>query len=388
VAVISDLQEEDWRSMDLVAEMLLQGLRQDHSSEVEATELRAPFVRRLTRFPLIRSRWPATITDRLWNRLVDYPQWLRTQASGYDLFHIVDHSYAHLANQLPEGRVIIACHDLDAFASLWKPSSGPLAKLRQRIAANLVRGLLKAAAVTCDSKATQDQLLARFPVLADRVVVLHNGVHPACSPAVDAVADAHVTQMLGPVRGIEILHVGSTIPRKRIDVLLQVFANLKKRFANARLLRVGGTFSPTQEKLVDDLRLRDSIAVLPFLEPSQLASVYRRATVLLQPSDSEGFGLPVVEAMACGTPVIASDLPVLHEVGGTAATYSPAGGGPVWSEAIVALISDRSAKPEQWVLRKSACISQAAKFSWSEYGRKSAELYSALWKPAASATAD
>jgi glycosyltransferase involved in cell wall biosynthesis len=374
--------------MDLVAEMLLQGLREAHSSEVEATELRPPFVRRLTRLPRIQSRWPVTITDRLWNRLVDYPQWLRTRASGYDLFHIVDHSYAHLANQLPEGRVIIACHDLDAFASLWQAGSGPRLKLQRRISTSLLRGLLKAAVVTCDSKATQDQLLARFPVLVDRVVVLHNGVHPACSPAADAVADAHVTQMLGPFRGIEILHVGSTIPRKRIDVLLQVFAKLKKRFVNARLLRVGGAFTRTQEKLVDELCLRDSIAVLPLLEPSQLASVYRRATVLLQPSDSEGFGLPVVEAMACGTPVIASDLPVLHEVGGTAATYPPAGDVPVWSEAIVALISDRSVNPEQWVLRKSACISQAGKFSWSEYAKKSAELYSALWKPAASAAGD
>jgi glycosyltransferase involved in cell wall biosynthesis len=388
LAIVCDLLEENWRSMDLVAEMLLQGLRKNHSSKVDATELRPRFVRRLTRLSLIRSTWPATITDRLWNRTVEYPRWLRLQARSYDLFHIVDHSYAHLANELPEGRVIIACHDLDAFASLWQHGLGPGLKLQQRIAASLFRGLLKAAMVTCDSNATRDQLLARFPVLASRVVVLHNGVHPACSPAADVVADAHVARMLGPAYAIEILHVGSTIPRKRIDVLLQVFAKLKERFANARLLRVGGPFTPAQQKLVDHLRLRDSIAVLPFLDPTRLASVYRRATVLLQPSDGEGFGLPVVEAMACGTPVVASDLSVLREVGGAAATYVPPGNVSAWSEAIIKLISDRNVNPEQWARRKDACISQAAKFSWSEYAKRSAELYSALWRSTASVTAD
>jgi glycosyltransferase involved in cell wall biosynthesis len=191
--------------------------------------------------------------------------------------------------------------------------------------------------------------------------------------------------MLGPIRDIEILHVGSTIPRKRIDLLLQAFANLKKRFGNARLLRVGGPFTGAQSKLVHQLKLDDSIAVLPFLEPPHLASVYRRATVLLQPSDSEGFGLPVVEAMACGTPVVVSDLSVLREVGGSAATYLSAGDASAWSEGISRLISDRNVNPEQWAHRRNVCISQANKFSWNEYVRRSAELYSALWRPTATA---
>ena len=63
----------------------------------------------------------------------------------------------------------------------------------------------------------------------------------------------------------------------------------------------------------------DAIVVLPFVDRATLAAVYRRAALALLPSEREGFGLPLVEALACGTPVVASDIPVLREVGGDAA---------------------------------------------------------------------
>ena len=72
-----------------------------------------------------------------------------------------------------------------------------------------------------------------------------------------------------------------------------------------------------------ELGFGDAIVVLPALDRSTLAAVYRRCALLLMPSEREGFGLPVLEALACGTPVVASDAPALREVGGYAAAYCP-----------------------------------------------------------------
>ena len=152
--------------------------------------------------------------------------------------------------------------------------------------------------------------------------------------------------MLGPISdgAIEILHVGSVIKRKRIDTLLEVFALVVKEFPQARLIRVGGQFTAEQIKMVEKLGINRSIKVLPFIDREVLAAVYRRAALVLQTSESEGFGLPVVEAMACGAPVIASDLAVLREVGGEAARFCPVGDVEAWraSNHRIALRAGRS----------------------------------------------
>ena len=79
-----------------------------------------------------------------------------------------------------------------------------------------------------------------------------------------------------------------------------------------------------------ELGLTDAIVVLPMLDRATLAAVYRRSALLLMPSEREGFGLPVLEALACGTPVVASDIEALREVGGFAASYCPVEGIEDW----------------------------------------------------------
>ena len=97
---------------------------------------------------------------------------------------------------------------------------------------------------------------------------------------------------------------------------------MRSRVRNVRLMRVGGPLTPAQRALRGELRGRPTpIIEMPFLERPLLAALYRRASVVVLPSHREGFGLPLVEAMACGTPVVASAIPALKEIGGDAATY-------------------------------------------------------------------
>jgi glycosyltransferase involved in cell wall biosynthesis len=144
------------------------------------------------------------------------------------------------------------------------------------------------------------------------------------------------------------------------------------------MVRAGGEFEDSQLRLIEELRLGGSIVVLPFLEERTLAAVYRRAALLLQPSEREGFGLPVVEAEASGLPVLASDLPVLREVGGRAAAYRVVGDVRAWAEAAVSLLKERAEEPARWESRRADGVSHAARFSWDEYARRMASIYSEL----------
>jgi len=381
LAVICDYAEENWHSMDLVAEMLLKNLRANHAAVVQPTGIRPPLKQRFGYLPASGKQGFAFNADRLMNRFWDYPKLLKRIARDFDIFHLVDHSYAQLVHQLPPERTIVTCHDIDTFRCLLEPQehqrSRPFVAMTKRI----LEGLRQAAWVTCDSAATREELLRHQVIPAGRTVIIYNGVHPTCSPEPEAEADLEVARLLGPAdeKAIDVLHVGSTIERKRIDVLLKVFAAVRKEFPAARLLRAGGMFTDEQRKVVGQLGLSESIVILPALSRKMLAAVYRRAALVLQPSEREGFGLPVIEAMACGAPVIASDLEVLREVGGAAALYRPVADVKAWSSAVIELLSERREKPEQWAARRAAGLAQAARFTWAEYAEKMVALYRDLW---------
>jgi glycosyltransferase involved in cell wall biosynthesis len=106
--------------------------------------------------------------------------------------------------------------------------------------------------------------------------------------------------------------------------------------------------------------------------------------LLLQPSDREGFGLPVAEAMACGTPVVASDLPALREVGGGAATYCPVGDIARWSNSVAELLRERDNDVEAWRVRRAAGTAQARRFNWPEHARRMMDVYRELLNEIAS----
>src|SRR5207245_10911347 len=132
-------------------------------------------------------------------------------------------------------------------------------------------------------------------------------------------------------------------------------------------MRVGGPFTTVQMELVESFRLREAVVELPFLDRSVLAAVYRRAALLLLPSEREGFGLPVIEAMACGTPVVASDLPVLRETGGHVATYCPVGDVRAWSASVIKMLYGRRHDPDRWTAHRLAGIAHARTVSWAAY---------------------
>jgi glycosyltransferase involved in cell wall biosynthesis len=144
---------------------------------------------------------------------------------------------------------------------------------------------------------------------------------------------------------------------------------------DVRLVRVGGYFTSEQSRLMSSLGVEDKVIVIPAVSVSSLKTIYKRATLLLQTSEAEGFGLPVIEAMACGCPVVASDLPMLREAGGTAANYCPVGETDAWRGAALALLQEQERDPERWDARRAEARQHASKFTWSNHVREAIGVY-------------
>ncbi len=363
--------------MDLVAGMLARELRARHAAELTVSLVRPQFVQRFSRPPGARERRVAFNADRLLNRFFDYPRFLRARRNDFDLFHIVDHTYAHLTTAAGAGRCVVTCHDLDAFRPVIEPNGGN-SWLMGKMARTILDGVRQAAAIACDTAATRDAVIRYQLAPAERLTINPNGVADTFNPRPDRCADREVRRLLGSADscGPEILHVGSTIARKRIDVLLRVFAALRREAPGARLIRVGGAFTAAQRQLMNQLaQPSESVTVLPFLSRQALAAVYRRAALVVLPSEAEGYGLPALEALACGTPVLASDIPALREVGGPAAAYCPVADLDRWTAAILELLRARRECPRSRDERSAAGVKWASRFTWTQYADRAMALY-------------
>src|SRR5262245_5953262 len=224
--------------MDLVGLMLEQGLRA-YRHNIDAVRL-CPAMQ--CRFTVAHSTKPKLLfnVDRILNRFLDSPRWLKTQQDQFDLFHIVDHSYSQLVHKLPAERTIVTCHDLDAFRSVLEPTHERRSRAFCAMTKYTLRGFQRAARITCPSIATKNHILSHGLIQPDRISVVPNGVHPSCSPRPHADADRQADRLIGPRRQHDLLHVGTTIPRKKIEVLIEILARVRSEIPDARLIRVGG----------------------------------------------------------------------------------------------------------------------------------------------------
>jgi len=381
VAVCGDYPEENWPSMDRFRAMLLEQLasRPGNHHAYEAASVCPPYARRFTTTGEGRLRVKA---DRFLNRFWDYPRRLERLASGYDLFHVVDHSYAHLVHALPAGRSVVTCHDLDAFRSLLSPGQEQRSGAFRFATKQILTGLQRAAAVTCVTAATRRDLIERGLVREERTVVAHPGVSDLFrrdpEPAAVRQAAALLAGAPGNDSATDLLHVGSTIPRKRIDVLLRVCGALRASQPALRLLRIGGPMTSEQRAIAREAGIADRVVEIEAVDDAILAALYRRAAIVLQPSDREGFGLPLAEAMASGTPIVASDIDALREVGGDAVEYCAVADIEAWTRTLDALMTERRDDAGRWTARRERCRARAESFTWAAFTQKVVAVYESL----------
>lgn len=375
LAIIPDFPEEGWPSMDVCAEMLTRCAAVEHADRLRANAVCPGFRRRALRLPVVgRHRW-AFNADRLLNRWWDYPRELRSRRAQFTLFHVCDHSYAHLVHRLPAERTGVYCHDLDAFDCLLDGRGRRRPSWFKAMMRRVLAGLQRAAVVFVSTTATRDRIVAHGLVDGRRLVHAPYGTSPEYTPNGDP--EGHGAETRGILRSLDgrpyLVHVGSCIARKRIDVLLDVFAGLRDFFPDVLMVQVGGEWTPEQRAQIALLGIGGSVRQFRGLSRETVAALMRGATLALQPSEAEGFGLPVIEAMACDTPVVASDLAVLREVGGDAVTYCPVADLPEWVETVGRLLNDPERAPASAIR-----LQQAQKYSWASHARTVLNEYQRL----------
>jgi glycosyltransferase involved in cell wall biosynthesis len=221
-----------------------------------------------------------------------------------------------------------------------------LMKRRDRLIFKTVvpRAARKAAKVLTVSERTRDDLRELYGLADERIVVTPNGVDPAFTPG----------SSLSP--GDYVLVVGAVQQRKN------PLAALAAAEAVGLPLVVAGPRK--DEALARELEQRGA-RVVGYVEQEELARLYRGAACLVQPSRYEGFGLPVLEAMASGTPVVAVPEPALQEVAGDAAVWTDERG---LAEGIRLAVAERKRLV-------AAGLERAGRFSWAETARRTLAVY-------------
>jgi glycosyltransferase involved in cell wall biosynthesis len=171
----------------------------------------------------------------------------------------------------------------------------------------------------------------------------------------------------------EILYVGRFDPYKELVTLVEAFAQLRNAGLRARLRVIGPPDDryPEPHERARALGLDDVISWSGYLSDEELRAAYQRASVFVLPSSYEGFGLPVLEAMACGTPVVCSNATSLPEVAGDAALLVEPGRAEPLAEAIRRVLTDQTLAED---LRKRG-LHQARAFTWKRAAQETVEVY-------------
>ncbi len=255
-----------------------------------------------------------------------YYQYLKYQATAGrhagGICHIIDSAYAHLLFSVRPERCVVTVHDLMRYrqpepARGMSVRSGVHALLRQYNAAAIRR----AAHVIAVSEGTARDCAEFLAVSPERMTVVHNGVDEAFfHPREEAVrrlraawrADGRFT----------LIHVGHVGSYKNIENLIKALAvAVRDNGLDCVLVKAGHRLDDSQRDLAADCGVADRIVEVGEVPVADLPAVYAAADALVVPSVHEGFGLPVLEAMACGTPVVASDIGVFREVAGEGAVF-------------------------------------------------------------------
>ncbi len=317
VLLISNYRPDKQQSMLKYAEMLQHELR---SRGCTVQVIHPPVV--FGRLPFIPGPW------RKWIGYIDKylvaPAYFRRHARRADIIHVCDHSNAMYLRCAGKRPTLITCHDLLAILAARgvypKAKTSFTGKLLQRwIAANLSR----ADNIICVSKKTQNDLDALFPGIHSRTKVIHHPLNWNYSSATpDAITETKKRSGLEP-NAEYLLHVGGNQWYKNRLGAMQIFAALRKypRFRSVKLIMVGKpwTLEMRQYRAMSDVAQE----MIERIEVSNedLRALYSGAVALLFPSLEEGFGWPVLEAQACGCPVITSNRAPMIEIAGEAALF-------------------------------------------------------------------
>jgi glycosyltransferase involved in cell wall biosynthesis len=315
--------------------------------------------------------WSATdISPQWWARIwhrAQIPLPVEVFTGKIDLFHATDFT-------LPPTlcRTILTVHDL-SFVRVPETTSPTLKRYLDKV---VPRSIKRADHILADSQATKDDIIALYNTPSDKVTVLLSGVEPRFHPIDDLNALERVRVRYALPDRPYILSVGTVQPRKNYVRLVEALGKLRGQGIDVSLVIVGapGWLAEPIYETIKKLRLSEFVRFTGFADDADLPALYTGAVCAAVPSLYEGFGLPVLEAMACGTPVLTSNVSSLPEVAGDAALLVDPYDTQAIADGLTRLITD-SALRDQLIARG---FKQASRFTWERSARELHAIYRQL----------
>jgi len=260
---------------------------------------------------------------------------------------------------------IVTVHDIARFRFGFDPET-----FIERLMLKLdVLGIRRATHIIATSQHTKDDLVNYLGIPKDRISVVYDGTN--CGVFKPRNEENH--------NGRYILYVGSERPRKNLGRLFEAFAELKQEFTDLKLVKVGPVGRSQDYRWdvmqrLNSLAIADDVVFVDYVPEAELADYYTSAQLLAYPSFYEGFGLPPLEAMCSGCPVVTSNTSSLPEVVGEAGIMVGPNDTGGWVEAIRRVLTDRDLRDN--MIKKG--LEQARKFSWDKTASETLAVYRKL----------
>jgi glycosyltransferase involved in cell wall biosynthesis len=318
-------------------------------------------------FSLLPKNWEIVIvpapSDRIWS-LFSFGAAIRR--------HNID--IAHVQYTVPPNlgcKVVTTVHDISfrLFPQLFSFKDRTLLNL------TIPASIRRADAVITVSESSRSDILSSYPFLKpEKITATHLGSAPIFQPLTEdekSTARQHLSERYG-LASAYILSVGVLQPRKNLPMLIDAFSRARKRSGFPHKLAIAGKtgwLSTETEQAVASAG--NDVIMLGYVSDLDLPLLYNCAQAMAYPSLYEGFGLPVLEAMACGCAVITSDNSSLPEVMGQAGILLPANDRQAWEDAVIRVIDDDELRTGLQTLG----LKQAARFTWEATARKTLNVY-------------
>lgn len=322
---------------------------------------------RLNNVKLNRIEYPDISKVTGVNRIVEYfayPFIVKKKVVKDNIKHITRQDLAFLLELVDLKKTIVTCHDIIPIA--YYGTRNPIWKLN-------ARGLRKAERIITVSEFSKKDISKYIKYPEEKIEII--------PPAVD-----HGLYYQNRNRGVlkrygigedekVILYVGAEEPRKNVQFLINSFSKLKNKIPQVKLLKVGmPNYLGVREKLlkqIESLNLQKNVIFTGYVSENELAEIYNAVDLFVFPSLYEGFGMPPLEAMACGTPVITSNTSSLPEVVGDAAIVADPYDLESFTDKMYTLLTDQTSREN--IIKKGLARSKI--FSWEEAARKTRKVY-------------
>lgn len=303
----------------------------------------------------------------IWQRL-RLPLPVELVTGRVDIFHSPDFVLPPVWKAHP----VLTVHDLSFMRYPECFSTALLTYLTEAVP----RSVRRAEFILADSESTRRDLLELLRVPGERLRVIYPGVEARFTAEVGEERIIATLRRYG-VRRPYILALGTLQPRKNFVRLIRAFDLLRRRHRVPHVLVIGGgkgwLYEPIYET-IEELTLHEAVLLPGFVADDDLPALYRAADLFVFPSLYEGFGLPVLEAMGCGTPVVASNASSLPEVAGDAALLVPPEDVEALAEAMWRLLSDDALRNE---LRNRG-FKQVSRFTWERAAENLLAIYAQI----------